>query len=323
MTQHLRTPLVAVAIALGFGRATAQGVSVRAVSATELQVATLRDRQTMLANRDLTAGLTLATRPNIYLQAGLRLTVAHAPAVGGTIVCSESGRVSPWQGWARTGPLNGTHAVRVRYSAARPTRARLVVSYTGTWTPNARHGGVVTVGSYGALGSPGAPDRPASRSFDVMIGPGGLAVTITTGGSATSRGLREAFSATWMLALSPLPCAVKAYGAACGAGLQASASQSFTPFLHVVLEDSSQPPAGWVFAGAQQLSVQIPGTDCRLYTEPLLLLPVALDANGRAVLDLPLPGGQTLRFNLQGMTLGQTAAGVVLHLTNGLAVACP
>lgn len=287
-------------------------VSVKATTATKMTAGTTYAQLVSVPKgTDITAGLNLATPPNLYAGARVKLTNSYNPTSGGSITIQESGRVDPWKGSAWTGESSTKpHSLEIVYTAPRATRARLTLAYTGgAQTAKATYTSSIMVSGLGTV-TPG--------SYDVTIQGGGLIVGFTGRGYATSYGKRESFDATWTITLMPFTCSVSSYGARCGASLIGSTVGN-SPVLRFSLKDSSRPTRGFLGLGLQRISVPIPAWGgCSLYVDPLVVLPVGMSLGGIGALDVPLPPIPNLRFYAQGVT----GRGQVVHTSNGLYVVC-
>ena len=86
------------------------------------------------------------------------------------------------------------------------------------------------------------------------------------------------------------------------------------------LGDATPNAGGLLLLGTQRLSTPLPGTVCLLQTDPLIVIPFAVDGNGFASVRLRAVTGTPITANLQDVIITQALR---VSSSNGLSLSCP
>ncbi|MFQ5503991.1 MAG: hypothetical protein ACE5F1_04235 [Planctomycetota bacterium] len=112
-------------------------------------------------------------------------------------------------------------------------------------------------------------------------------------------------------------CTLTPYGTGCGPRITgAIESHQNIPKLVVRLSGGARNGYGLQLLGVRKIELMIPGTNCRLLTDPLLAVPFRIDGNGDATLALELPLRTLLGLFVQDLAFDN----VLLQTSNGLAL---
>jgi hypothetical protein len=163
------------------------------------------------------------------------------------------------------------------------------------------------------------PGQRVARTILVAVGPNGARVRTRSGGAVT--GTR--FRGTIDIRVRPAAeCTATVYGVACpGHAARLAGRVGLQNALELDIDSSLSNSLGKMIFGIAAIDRPLPFSPCRLYTEPIVALPLATDARGSAQQTLPVPSGISLDLYAQCLLLVQSTP-LALTATNGIAVRC-
>ena len=312
---NLRIPIVAC---LGFVPLAAQVPYTATWTAdTELVVragmpSQVEDRDTIAPGTDLRPGVSLAARSSLDLGRGHLDATWTTPSDGSVRAdLVERGwchRYSfPWGGYVRGRVDIGRHSTRLRILPSRTTFGTVRVTYA---TERNRGDGIrgatigVDVGGDGSVEFTADTGAHLSVSYPVPVPAGGLDVVTTTRlytqGSSHAGSDPCEYRGRLTVEFLPAPdTTFVAFGA--GHGLDAQGGYAFRGPVRDVLFDSTGPAnaIGVELFGLRRIDLPIPGTACRLLTDPLVNLPIRYGAAGSVRIVHSVPWDLTFFFDVQ------------------------
>jgi hypothetical protein len=221
----------------------------------------------------------------------------------------------------------GPHELRLRILGAPGTRGKIEVWATGAVEPGARaslaadlHDDTSIDFRVDITTRVGSFDR---RQWSVALDQAGeLRVRIITEASAAIATGHTVYKTGISVRFTPGSfCDLSSYGSWCGPYLTGSDAMSGqTREFTLQLGGATPGAAGLLLLGTQRLSLPLPGTVCLLQTDPLVVIPFAVDGNGFATTKLGAPLGLPLAVNLQDVLITQALS---VTSTNGVALRCP
>lgn len=222
----------------------------------------------------------------------------------------------------------GPHSLLLRITNSRPStlKGRLVLALDGNSSAGASAVLSIDVGNDNSIEYSQAVDgQPHNKELPVSIATS-LVVKVVTDCSAerTAQQGRSSYalSANLEFVADPPPFVFAPYGQGCG-DLQLSAQDTVVGKLHqLVVQQTGAFPAspGVLWFGAAPVNLTIPGSDCHLYTNPLIEIPFSSDATGKAVLFLPVASPVYGTAYMQGVSFMLLPPR--FKTSNGLKVTC-
>lgn len=298
-------------------------ITTRVESLTELHVTAASSRQSVPPSTLLNGGssLDLTFYDNrIFCRAASILDPVASDERGIRVRLVERGEALIMMGTGIAFAFVGEHRMGIRFESPVPVDVRLAVNCCfHPTTVFGSYSGELRTGGQSLLAAAGRPPcaTAAPRVFDLTVGPAPLVLELRTNGAAAvgSPYIISQFHAEWTLELvRRSPCETEAYGAACGAVLNAHTTMQL-PGRWIELVDPAGPTAAFLIVGTQR--IRQPLESCFLYADPVVILPFSITAPDRATVYVP-PPPFPVAVTLQGFTL--VPAG--LHASNGLSMTC-
>lgn len=208
-----------------------------------------------------------------------------------------------------------------------PLRGALVVKLTGLADAGARAGAAVDIGDDGSNEFTQLVDgRPHEQKFRINAAAGGVSVKITTSG-LVQIGSQGRTGYALELAVEFVEddpgCTFTPYGPSCGPRLVGS--DEVVGRLHsFTFEQSGAFPSspGVLMLGLRPAQGRIPGTQCALLVDPIVIVPFSSDAMGHAILKFGVLGPISGDVYAQGVSY-TLLPGFRLETSQGLRVSCP
>ncbi len=182
----------------------------------------------------------------------------------------------------------------------------------------------IDVGDDGVFDLAAIPGQRVARTIAIVVGQSGFRIRTRSGGAISSTlGYRPTFQATIDIKISPAPdCTVTPYGVPCVATAPTLVGRvGLQNALELDLDSRHPNTLGKLIFGVVAVDRPLPFSMCRLYTDPVVSLPFATDAAGRASQTLPVPASIALDFFAEHLLL-VSGAPLELSATNGVAVRC-
>jgi hypothetical protein len=303
-----------------------------------------RGLQIRVADGRTPAGTVPAALASTDVQLGAPTTVT-ALAVHvterGSALASRGGRAAAGTSDDPRQGTPGAHGLTWLIPAREGARAKVVVHWSGSASANSATAATVYVDGNGrpdfAAGVRGGRDARRAE-FDVVAGPRGFRIGISTSGHAAAGGpsvsaAGEIYDADLNVALRPEgsggpTCNFRPFGPECGGKLAGRAHvASSAGAIGVALHLSGAAPqaiAALVLGDPLPSPVQLPGSRCSLLVNPRGVAPGQTGRNGEATWSFAFrpPAGVSLTVAFQAITLSLSGGGASLASSNGLAMDC-
>lgn len=227
-----------------------------------------------------------------------------------------------------TGKVGDPHAVSATIGVKEGTIGQMVIY----WTPYMDGKGVATKAVVNVNGNDVATftqlDAAQTKRVDVTVGKTGIALKITTSGSAApgaagrsyySASVRAYFQAN----VTSSSCTFKAFGNTCGHEMSGSALKLiYTKISYhqatLTITGMERDQVGLMAIGdVLTNAITLPAGGCLLLVNPAIIVPVR---NSTRVL---FRNQDPFTANMQAVTFKLTGSGVTIGASNGLTVSCP
>lgn len=287
---------------------------VRAWAGTELVVQSLE--KTQLGRRTIPANTTLGSYTVLTSttgEAGGELRVGcHWSASGADLHVQEFGGAGTFMNPATRAAATGPHDVAFTLRSSKPAWARItIVASSKGQTMN----GPAFWDYLALLLANGAPilslhGQDSKRvEVPVLLTQSPLDLRVRSSGVAASSHIASAgYEGLIQIYVAPLrrSCTISPYGVGCAGSGIFSASETLLGNVQLAAGPLFTPPntPGLLLLGSKRISVPIPGTQCLLLTDPLIVIPFRTDASGSFRLVLSRSGPVT--FNVQSALLRTT-----------------
>ncbi|GEM_PF-6698821 len=297
----------------------AQGIQVKVVADTTLQVKAKNIVKTLPPQTDLSKGVRLSAKADSSNVATLQTSFSHK--AGQTVFqLSEQGS---GQGFFQPNVRTGRHRILLTFQSKIPVTGQLHIQMSWKKTLFSHRAGgndIVQVGSSTFRILPPFASK-VDQVLPVTIDAKGLRILSTSEQWGSNNLNTGTFWYECKLTFTPkMPCSVQSYGKACGSKLQGTAY----PTREIALQLSQGFPkaGGLLVLGFTRQAFTIPKTPCLLLTKIAYLGAFLTDAQGSSAWILPLPPGIALKFQVQAATFAYQGSQLLLRTTQGLEISC-
>ena len=254
---------------------------------------------------------------------------------GARILVGESGSASGSSASAGTTTSTdsrnvklGAHSLVAKLAVKSGTKVRLALSFAGRVAGRAAAGVAVDLdGDSTPDWTAKADGKEHSKVFVLTASSTGIQVSIATeasvvgGSSAAGYGAR--FSATFGAVQDARRCVFRPYGRSCGPVLAGAEERQGSNTIAAFKTSKAQPGGLALFImGSRQIAARIPGTNCGLFTVPLLIFGRAVDSSGNAEIKFLVPGDFQGTVYNQDIILARSSSGISVKSTNGVQLSC-
>ena len=222
---------------------------------------------------------------------------------------------------------SGVNVIRMDLATNRPTTANVAIHLKSrVFGPGALYGAQVDIQSDGKIEFAASQTVNVRRNFTAAIGPQGLSITITTGGTTgLSVPTLRKFAGNLTIEVRRLSgCSNTPFGKGCLAGPQLTGRMTWDHEVAFAMQaDARNTPAVLVLGtGTQSVPLPSHGFGCNLLIDLGVLVFSRTDPQGRVTIKVPVPVNLKANANAQMFTLGQLHGLPDIRSTQGLRVTC-